>query len=101
MPGARGELIGTLVRERALLSLPPQVPILGFTLLDGTPGDEGGAARGPRRTRWRAGGQIPPEFRFKGDKLHLHAPGFDWRLGAALIALLRSFNGSAWDDTKQ
>lgn len=132
--GAHGEMLGTVVREKALrgkgwrtrwtvvppggpeavgfkgrigwwcmwwLLLPLQVFILVFTVLDGTPNNEGGVARGPRRIRWRAGGQLPLEFRSRGDRLHLHAPGFDRRFGAALIALLRSFNTGAWDDRKK
>lgn len=131
--GAHGELIGTLVREKALrgrglrtrwtvtqpggpeavgfkgrifwwcmwwLLLPMQVLIFVFALFDSVPGNEG-VARGPRRIRWRAGGQIPLEFRSSGDKLHLHAPGLDWRLGAALVVLLRTFGPSSWDTRKK
>ncbi|MEU5877864.1 hypothetical protein [Spirillospora sp. NPDC047279] len=81
--------------------LPMQVLILVFTVFDSIPGNEAGVARGPRRIRWRAGGQMPLEFRSKGDKLHVHAPGLDWRLGAALIALLRTFGPDAWDAGKK
>ncbi|MFD0430841.1 hypothetical protein ACFQ60_36710 [Streptomyces zhihengii] len=31
-------------------------------------------ARAPRRIRWRAEGQVPLEFRSRGNKLHLHSP---------------------------
>ncbi|MDX2980930.1 hypothetical protein ACTFBT_21380 [Streptomyces microflavus] len=41
------------------------------------------------------------EFRSGGDKLHLHSPGLDWRLGAALIALLRSFMPGSWEGRKK
>ncbi|MFC5751669.1 hypothetical protein [Actinomadura rugatobispora] len=132
--GAHNELIGTLVREKALRgrglrtrwtvtqaggpeavgfkgrilwwclwwsSLPLQVLILVFTIFDSIPGNEAGVARGPRRIRWRAGGQMPLEFRSRGDKLHLHAPGLDWRLGAALVVLLRSFGLGSWDAGKK
>ncbi|MFI2431275.1 hypothetical protein [Streptomyces sp. NPDC018693] len=132
--GAHGEVIGTLVREKALrgrglrtrwtvhqsggpeavgfkgrivwwwmwwLLLPLMTLALVITVFDSVPGNEGGFARAPRRIRWRANGQIPLEFRSKGDKLHVHAPGVDWRLGVALIALLRSFNVGAWDASKK
>ncbi|MEV0022748.1 hypothetical protein AB0H45_11075 [Streptomyces atroolivaceus] len=132
--GAHGELIGTLVREKALrgrglrtrwtvapaggqeavgfkgrvfwwcvwwLLSPVQTLIIVLSLLSG----DGDAARGPRRIVWRAGGQVPLEFRSKGDTVHLHAPGYDWRLGAALVAVLRTFDswllGNEWDDKKE
>lgn len=131
--GAHGELIGTLVREKALrgrglrtrwtvtpaggpeavgfkgrifwwyvwwLLAPLQTLIIVLSLFSG----DGDAARGPRRILWRAGGQVPLEFRSKGDAVHLHAPGYDWRLGAALVAVLRTFDswllGKEWDDRK-
>ncbi|WP_243744710.1 hypothetical protein [Streptomyces hainanensis] len=132
--GPQGELIGTVVREKALrgrglrtrwtVTRPdgltavgfkgrilwwcvwwPAVPfmalILVFSVLDGVPGNEGGAARAPRRIRWRAGGRLPFEFRSRGNKLHVHDPGFDWRLAATLIVLLRTFNDGAWDARKK
>lgn len=132
--GAHGELIGTLVREKALrgrglrtrwtvtqpggpeavgfkgrifwwcmwwLSLPMMVLILVFSVFDSVPGNEGGVARGPRRIKWRAGGQIPLEFRSRGNKLHVHAPGLDWRLGATLVVLLRTFGDGSWDARKK
>lgn len=43
---------------------------------------------------------MPLEFRSRGSKLHLHAPETDWRLGAALIALVRSFSADNWDGLK-
>ncbi|WP_432052842.1 hypothetical protein [Streptomyces xiamenensis] len=83
------------------LLLPLQVMILLMTIFDSVAGNEGGVARGPRRIRWRAGGRMPLEFRTRGDKLHLHAPEVDWRLGAALIVLLRTFGANAWDTRKK
>ncbi|MFD3517623.1 hypothetical protein [Streptomyces sp. NPDC058657] len=83
------------------LLLPLMLATLVSTVIDGVPGNESGFARAPRRIRWRANGQVPLEFRSKGDKLYLHAPGVDWRLGAALIALLRSFHSGAWDSSKK
>ncbi|MEU6847244.1 hypothetical protein ABZ930_35780 [Streptomyces sp. NPDC046716] len=132
--GAQGELIGTLVREKALRGrglrtrwtvtqpgrpdsvgfkgrivwwwlwwplLPLMVLVLLFSVFDSVPMNEGGFARAPRRIRWRAKGQVPLEFRSKGEQLHVHAPEVDWRLGAALITLLRSFNAGAWDAAKK
>ncbi|MCX5559749.1 hypothetical protein [Streptomyces sp. NBC_00038] len=81
--------------------LPLMTVVLVVSVFDSVPGNEGGFARAPRGIRWRANGQVPLEFRSKGDKLHVHAPGVDWRLGAALIALLRSFNVGAWDSVKK
>ncbi|MDQ0797752.1 hypothetical protein [Streptomyces sp. B1I3] len=132
--GAHGEPIGTIVREKALrgrglrtrwtvtpaggvdavgfkgrtfwwfvwwLLSPLQTLIIVLSLFSG----DGDAARGPRRIVWRAGGEVPLEFRSKGDALHLHAPGYDWRLGAALVAVLRTFDswllGREWDDKKE
>ncbi|MGW8749151.1 hypothetical protein [Streptomyces sp. NPDC055794] len=132
--GAHGEVIGTLMREKALrgrglrtrwtvhqpggpeavgfkgrivwwwmwwLLLPLMTVVLVISVFDSVPGNEGGFARAPRRIRWRANGQVPLDFRSKGDKLHVHAPGVDWRLGAGLIALLRSFHAGAWDSVKK
>ncbi|MFI2781354.1 hypothetical protein [Streptomyces sp. ALB3] len=132
--GAHGELIGTFVREKALrgrgwrtrwtvtpaggeeavgykgrivwwcvwwLLSPLQTLVIVLSLLSG----DGDAARGPRRIVWRAGGQVPLEFRTKDDTVHLHAPGYDWRLGAALAAVLGTFDswllGKEWDDEKE
>ncbi|MGW7142258.1 hypothetical protein [Streptomyces xanthophaeus] len=82
------------------LCLPLMVLIVLFSILDSSP-SVGGAARGPRRIRWRAGGRMPLEFRSGGDKLHLHEPDLDWRLGAALVALVRSFSSIRWDAIKK
>ncbi|MFE5244366.1 MULTISPECIES: hypothetical protein [unclassified Streptomyces] len=132
--GAHGELLGTLVREKALrgrglrtrwtvtpaggpeavgfkgrilwwfvwwLLSPLQILIIVLSLLSG----DGDAARGPRRVVWRAGKDVPLEFRSKGDALHVHAPGHDPRLGAALVAVMRTFDswllGREWDDRKE
>ncbi|MEU1125203.1 hypothetical protein ABZ371_16965 [Streptomyces sp. NPDC005899] len=131
--GAHGELIGTLVREKALrgrglrtrwtvtpadgdeavglkgrivwwfvwwLFVPVQTLVILLSLLGG----DGDAARGPRRIVWRARREVPMEFRSGGDALHLRAPGYDWRLGAALLVVLRSFDspllGREWDDAE-
>ncbi|MFD7970733.1 hypothetical protein [Streptomyces clavifer] len=132
--GAHGELIGTVVREKALrgrglrtrwtvtpgggaeavglkgrilwwyvwwLLSPLQTLIIVLSLLSGS----GDAARGPRRIVWRAGGEVPLEFRSKDDTVRVHSPGYDRRLGAALVALLRSYDswllGTEWDDGKK
>ncbi|MFJ7256584.1 hypothetical protein ACIQWV_29345 [Streptomyces sp. NPDC098085] len=131
--GAQGELIGTLVREKALagkglrtrwtvaqagcpeavglrgrifwwyvwwLLLPVQVAIgVGSLLSSG-----GDAARGPRRIVWRAGQEVPLEFRSDDDEIHVHAAWVDWRLAAALSALIRTFDsrmGTPWDDKRR
>ncbi|MET7369150.1 hypothetical protein ABZS61_25490 [Streptomyces sp. NPDC005566] len=132
--GAHGELIGTFVREKAWrgrglrtrwtvtpaggpeavgfkgrilwwyvwwLFLPLQTLIIVLSLVGG----DGDAARGPRRIVWRAGRQAPLEFRSQDDSVRLHAPGYDWRLGVALVALLRTFDswllGAEWDDRRK
>ncbi|MFE7141299.1 hypothetical protein ACFVAG_26445 [Streptomyces sp. NPDC057644] len=97
MVGYKGRIVWWFVWW---LFLPLMAVVLVFSVLDGTPGNEGGLARGPRRIRWRAGGRMPLEFRSGGDKLHLHAPELDWRLGAALVALVRSFSAVKWDGRK-
>lgn len=80
---------------------PLQTLIIVLSLLSGS----GDAARGPRRIVWRAGGEVPLEFRSKDDTVRLHSPGYDRRLGAALVALLRSYDswllGTEWDDGKK
>ncbi|MFD4942421.1 hypothetical protein ACFWNT_07755 [Streptomyces sp. NPDC058409] len=131
--GAQGEPIGTLVREKALsgkglrtrwtvaqtgcqeavglkgrifwwyvwwLLFPVQVAIGVGSLLSGS----GDVARGPRRIIWRAGQDVPLEFRSDDDEIHVHAPWVDWRLAAALTALIRTFDswmGTPWDDKRQ
>ncbi|WP_415947396.1 hypothetical protein [Streptomyces sp. KLOTTS4A1] len=83
------------------LLLPLMAVVSLISIFDAAAGNEVGVARAPRRIRWRANGQVPLEFRSKDDKLHLHAPGVDWRLAAALLALVRSFKVGAWDSTKK
>ncbi|RKN10901.1 hypothetical protein [Streptomyces radicis] len=131
--GPQGELIGTFKREKALRGRglrtrwtvtpvggpeavgfkgrifwwcvwwpfwPVQVPIVLLGMLENG-GPE--VARAPRRIIWRAGGRARLEFRSRGNRLILHAPETDWRLGAALVALLRAFDGWAgqpWDARK-
>ncbi|MEV5677924.1 hypothetical protein [Streptomyces sp. NPDC052179] len=131
--GAQDEPIGTLVREKALsgkglrtrwtvtqtgcpaavgykgrifwwyvwwLLLPVQAVVATLALLSGN----GDVARGPRRIVWRTGEETPLEFRSDKDELHLHAPWCDWRLGAALVALVPTFEGwlgHPWDDGKK
>ncbi|MFF1834364.1 hypothetical protein ACFVXE_09185 [Streptomyces sp. NPDC058231] len=128
--GVQGEPLGTFVREKALsgrglrtrwtvtqtgcpesvgfkgrifwwyvwwLLFPVQTAIAVGSLLNGG----GDVARGPRRIFWRCGSETPLEF--QDDRLSLHAQWCDWRLGAALVALLRTFDGwlgSAWDDRR-
>ncbi|MEW1686974.1 hypothetical protein ACIQOF_21820 [Streptomyces sp. NPDC091265] len=130
--GGQGELIGTLVREKALsgkglrtrwtvtqtgcpeavgykgrifwwyvwwLLFPVQVTIGVGSLLSGG----GDVARGPRRIVWRAGREVPLEFRSDDDEVHVHATWVDWRLAAALAALVRTFDswiGTPWDDSR-
>lgn len=44
---------------------------------------------------------MPLEFRSRGDKLYVHTPGWDWRLGAVLlVVLLRTFGAGSWDARK-
>lgn len=131
--GSHGELVGTVVREKAFrgrglrtrwtvtpaggpeavglkgrilwwgvwwLFLPLQTLIVVLSLLGG----DGDAARGPRRVVWRGGGKAPLEFRSKDDALLVYAPGYDRRLAAALLAVVRTFDswllGAEWDDAK-
>lgn len=128
--GAQGEPIGAFVREKALsgsglrtrwtvtqtdcpeavgykgrifwwyvwwLLSPVQAVIIVGSLLSGS----GDVARGPRRILWRTGTETPLEF--QDDHLLSHARWCDWRLGAALVALLRTFDswlGTPWDDKR-
>ncbi|WP_328890299.1 hypothetical protein [Streptomyces sp. NBC_00316] len=129
--GPQGEPLGTFVREKALsgsglrtrwtvtqpgcpeavgykgrifwwyvwwLLFPVQVAIgVGSVVAGG-----GDVARGPRRIFWRTGKETPLEF--QDDQVLLHAQWCDWRLGAALVALLRSFDswlGAPWDDRRK
>ncbi|MFF8712894.1 hypothetical protein ACF07T_15890 [Streptomyces sp. NPDC015184] len=130
--GAGGETVGTLVREKALsgkglrtrwtvaqpgcpeavgfkgrifwwfvwwLLLPVQTAIGVGSLLSGG----GDVARGPRRIIWRAGREVPLEFLSDGNEIHVHASWVDWRLAAALAALIPTFDswlGTPWDDKR-
>jgi hypothetical protein len=79
----------------------PLLPLILVAALFG--GGGGDFPRGPRRIKWRSGGQVPLEFKSSGDTLRLYAPELDWRLGAALVALIPSFDGwigDPWDSRK-
>ncbi|MFD3488544.1 hypothetical protein [Streptomyces sp. NPDC058665] len=129
--GAGGEVIGTVVREKALRGrgirtrwtvtqpgLPeavgykgrifwwlvcwPLSPLLPFLFL-GALFNNGDIPRAPRRIRWRAGGRLLLDYRPFRERLELSAPELDWRLGAALVALLHSYDGwlrTPWDARK-
>ncbi|WP_199826266.1 hypothetical protein [Streptomyces sp. SBT349] len=131
--GPRGELIGTFVREKALRGRGlrtrwtvtpvggpeavgfkgrifwwcvwwPLWPFQALIVLASLFAGGGDVARGPRRIIWRAGGRARLEFRSRGDRLFLHAPETDWRLGAALVVLLDAFDswvGQPWDANKK
>ncbi|WP_243744701.1 hypothetical protein [Streptomyces hainanensis] len=131
--GPQGELIGTFVREKALRGRGlrtrwtvtqaggpaavgfkgrifwwcvwwPLWPVQALIVLASLLGGGGDVARGPRRIIWRVDGRARLEFRSGGDRLLLHAPETDWRLGAALLVLLRAFDsplGEPWDAAKQ
>ncbi|WP_440098063.1 hypothetical protein [Streptosporangium sp. H16] len=78
----------------------PLLPLIVVAALFGGGGD---FPRGPRRIKWRSGGQVPLEFKSSGDTVRLYAPELDWRLGAALVALIPSFDGwigDPWDSRK-
>lgn len=80
----------------------PMLPLILVALLFGG-GGGGDYPRGPRRIKWRSGGKVPLEFKSSKDTVHLHAPDLDWRLGAALAALITSFDGwigGPWDSRK-
>ncbi|WNI26095.1 hypothetical protein [Streptomyces sp. ITFR-16] len=130
--GGQGEIIGTVLREKALsgtgmrtrwtvaqtgapeavgskgrifwwylwwLLFPLWVAIAAGSLVSGG----GDVPRGPRRVIWRAGGEVPLEYR-SDDEVVVHAPWVDQRLAAALAALVRSFDswlGTPWDDKRQ
>jgi hypothetical protein len=130
--GPQGELIGTFVRRKGLRGWglrtrwtvtpaggPEAVgfkgrifwwcvwwslwPVQALIFLAALFNGGGDVARGPRRIIWRAGGRARMEFRSRGDRLLLRAPETDWRLGAALVVLVRAFDswaGEPWDDRK-
>lgn len=130
--GGQGELLGTFVREKACSGkglrtrwtvtqsgcpeavgskgrifwwyvwwlLSPLWVAIGVGSLVSGGGD---VPRGPRRIIWRAGGQVPLEYR-SDDEVVVHAPWVDQRLAAALAALVLSFDswlGTPWDDKRQ
>ncbi|WP_251020269.1 hypothetical protein [Streptomyces sp. ISL-98] len=131
--GEQGEVVGALTREKALsgnglrtrwtvaqtgapeavgfkgrifwwyvwwLLFPVQAAIAVGSILSGS----GDVARGPRRIIWRTRGKDAVlEFRSNDDEVQVHAEWVDWRLAAALLLLMRSFEswlGSPWDDKK-
>ncbi|MFD4034323.1 hypothetical protein ACFWVP_28410 [Streptomyces sp. NPDC058637] len=81
----------------------PLLPLMLLAVLFGGGGGGGDFPRGPRRIKWRSAGQIPLEFKSSGNSVKLYAPDLDWRLGAALTALIPSFDGwigGPWDARK-
>ncbi|MER5895789.1 hypothetical protein [Streptomyces sp. NPDC001876] len=81
----------------------PLLPLILVAVLFGGGGGGGDFPRGPRRMKWRSGGKVPLEFRSSGNTVRLYAPDLDWRLGAALAALIPTFDGwigNAWDARK-
>ncbi|MET7370141.1 hypothetical protein ABZS61_30570 [Streptomyces sp. NPDC005566] len=83
-------------------SCTPLLPLMLVAVLFGG-GGGGEFPRSPRRIKWRSSGQVPLEFRSSGNTVKLYAPDLDWRLGAALNALIPSFDGwigNAWDARK-
>ncbi|MEV0746099.1 hypothetical protein AB0I75_12945 [Streptomyces sp. NPDC050273] len=130
--GGQGELLGTFVREKALSGkglrtrwtvaqpgCPAAVgskgrifwwyvwwPLFPLWVLIGVAsvfGGGGDVPRGPRRIVWRAGREVPLEYR-SDDRVVVHAPWVDQRLAAALTAVVRSFDswiGTPWDDKRK
>ncbi|WP_393055002.1 hypothetical protein [Streptomyces sp. LN549] len=119
--GGQGELIGTLVREKALsgkglrtrwtvsqTGCPEAVGFKGRIFwwyvwwllfpvqvaigVGSLVSGGGDVARGPRRIIWRTGQEAPLEFRSDEDEVQVHAQWADLRLAAALSALIRSFD---------
>lgn len=118
--GGQGEVIGTVLREKALsgtgmrtrwtvtqTGCPEAVGFKGrifwwslwwllFPLwvaiaVGSLVSGSGDVPRGPRRVIWRADGEVPLECR-SDDEVLVHAPWADQRLAAALTALIRSFD---------
>ncbi|MFD9291537.1 hypothetical protein ACFWBV_25285 [Streptomyces sp. NPDC060030] len=128
--GAQGELLCTVVREKAFTKglrarwtvsrpgVPDAVgykgrivwwcvwwlfsPLLPFVLVVALFGG-GDLPRRPGRIIWREGGRVPLEFKAHGNILHAGEPGLDPRAGAGLLALVRSFDDwlNAWDRNKK
>ncbi len=128
--GAQGELLCTVVREKAFtkglrtrwtVSRPgaPDVvgykgrivwwcvwwlfsPLLPLFYVASALNGDGEPLRGPGRIIWREGGRVPLQYKAHGKILYLHEPLLDSRAGAGLLALVRSFDGRlvAWDRGK-
>ncbi|MEU0302529.1 hypothetical protein ABZ252_24125 [Streptomyces sp. NPDC006175] len=127
--GAQGELLCTVVREKAFRrglrvrwtvrrpGAPDAVgykgrifwwcvwwlfsPLLPFLFVVAVLGG-GDVPRGPGRIIWREGGRVPLEFKAHGNHLHFQEAFLDPRSGAAVLALVRSFDGAlnSWDRGK-
>jgi hypothetical protein len=55
--------------------------------------------RSPGRIIWRTNGRALLEFKVMSNEIHLHDPAVDDGVGAALLALVRSFDWqNGWDD---
>ncbi|WP_406310447.1 hypothetical protein [Streptomyces sp. NBC_00623] len=94
--GTQGEPLGTVVREKALSG--SGLRTRWTVTQTGCP--EAVGYKG--RIFWRTGKETSLEF--QDDHVFLHAQWCDWRLGAALVALLRSFDswlGTPWDDRRK
>lgn len=118
--GGQGELLGTVVREKALsgkglrtrwtvtgAGCPeavgykgrifwwwmwwPLFPLWVLIAVGSLFNGGGDVPRGPRRIIWRAGGGTPLEYH-SDDTVVVHSPAVDRRLAAALSALVRSFD---------
>ncbi|MFJ4574864.1 hypothetical protein ACIP4W_26240 [Streptomyces sp. NPDC088846] len=93
-PGGDSRVVAHVERELPPGGIPAYLEARG----------SGDAARGPRRIVWRAGQEVPLEFRSDDDEIHVHAAWVDWRLAAALSALIRTFDsrmGTPWDDKRR
>ncbi|MFH8366822.1 hypothetical protein [Streptomyces sp. NPDC018031] len=81
---------------------PIQVAIAVGSLVAGS----GDVARTPRRTRWRRHGRVVLDYANGPDGFELEVleEGWDWRVTAALVALLTSHGSwlaTAWDELAQ
>lgn len=60
------------------------------------------APRSPGRIIWRTRGRALLEFKVMSNEIHLHDPALDEGVGAALLALVRSFDWqSGWDGSTE
>lgn len=77
-------------------------PLLPFLFVAAVLGGGGDLPRGPGRIIWREGGRVPLEFKAHGNQVHFEEAFLDPRSGAAVLALVRSFDGmlNAWDRGK-